>query len=126
MFGPDKCGATNKVHFIYRHKNPVTGKYTEHHLKDAVSTVADKETHLYGFTINAANDLEIFVDGYSKRTAQLGSAKDFDPPLLPEAEIDDPEDKKPEDWVDEVSHGFSLPLSLFSSLSLFFSVSYHT
>ena len=23
MFGPDKCGETNKVHFILRHKNPV-------------------------------------------------------------------------------------------------------
>lgn len=22
MFGPDKCGATNKVHFILKHKNP--------------------------------------------------------------------------------------------------------
>ncbi len=33
MFGPDKCGSTNKVHFILQHKNPKTGKYVEHHLK---------------------------------------------------------------------------------------------
>eukprot|EP00961_Rhodomonas_salina_P075294 1010220-Rhodomonas_salina.1 len=27
--------------------------------------------------------------------------KDLDPPINPEKEIDDPEDKKPADWVDE-------------------------
>lgn len=27
MFGPDRCGATNKVHFIFRHKNPLTGEF---------------------------------------------------------------------------------------------------
>ena len=27
MFGPDKCGATNKVHFILKHKNPKSGEY---------------------------------------------------------------------------------------------------
>ncbi|PON35728.1 Calreticulin/calnexin [Trema orientale] len=25
MFGPDKCGSTNKVHFILKHKNPKDG-----------------------------------------------------------------------------------------------------
>ena len=29
MFGPDKCGETNKVHFILRHKSPVTGEWEE-------------------------------------------------------------------------------------------------
>ena len=32
MFGPDKCGTTNKVHFILRHENPVNGEWSEHHL----------------------------------------------------------------------------------------------
>jgi hypothetical protein len=26
---------------------------------------------------------------------------DFEPPVIPPKEIDDPEDKKPSDWVDE-------------------------
>ncbi|PON35721.1 Calreticulin/calnexin [Trema orientale] len=30
MFGPDKCGSTNKVHFILKHKNPKNGEYVEH------------------------------------------------------------------------------------------------
>ena len=28
--------------------------------------------------------------------------EDFEPPFNPPEEIDDPEDKKPTDWVDEV------------------------
>lgn len=36
MFGPDKCGATNKVHFILRHQNPVSGEWEEKHMKTAV------------------------------------------------------------------------------------------
>ncbi|KZV52596.1 hypothetical protein F511_24793 [Dorcoceras hygrometricum] len=41
MFGPDKCGATNKVHFILKHENPKTGKYIEHHLKYPPSGPSD-------------------------------------------------------------------------------------
>ena len=33
MFGPDRCGGTNKVHFILRHKSPKTGEWEEKHLK---------------------------------------------------------------------------------------------
>ena len=29
MFGPDKCGSTDKVHLIFRQKNPVTGESEE-------------------------------------------------------------------------------------------------
>ena len=28
MFGPDKCGTTNKIHLILRHQNPVSKKFT--------------------------------------------------------------------------------------------------
>ena len=34
MFGPDKCGTTNKVHFIFRHQNPVSKEWEEKHMKD--------------------------------------------------------------------------------------------
>ena len=27
MFGPDACGDTNKVHFILRHQNPISGEW---------------------------------------------------------------------------------------------------
>lgn len=97
MFGPDKCGATNKVHFIFRHKNPKTGKYVEHHLKSPAQPVNDKFSHVYSAIIYPNNTLKILIDGEVKKTADLLSL-DFDPPVLPQETIPDPEDKKPEDW----------------------------
>ena len=47
MFGPDKCGSTNKVHFIFRHKNPVSGEWEEKHLKNPPSPKITKTTALY-------------------------------------------------------------------------------
>merc|ERR1719253_767858 len=35
MFGPDKCGTTNKVHLIFRRKSLIDGSIEEKHLKDA-------------------------------------------------------------------------------------------
>ena len=47
MFGPDKCGATNKVHFILRHKSPKTGEWEEKHLASTpFPALGEKETHL--------------------------------------------------------------------------------
>ena len=44
MFGPDKCGSTNKVHFIIRHQNPVNNEWVEHHLNNppSVPTLVSK------------------------------------------------------------------------------------
>jgi len=98
MFGPDKCGDNNKVHFIFRHLNPVTGEYEEKHLVNPPKIKADKKTHLYTLIIRTDNTYEILID---QLTAQSGSLlEDFEPPVNPPTEIDDPEDTKPEDWVD--------------------------
>ena len=37
MFGPDKCGNENKLHFIFNHKNPKNGTVTEKHWTKANS-----------------------------------------------------------------------------------------
>jgi hypothetical protein len=29
MFGPDKCGTAEKLHFIFQHKNPIDGQYEQ-------------------------------------------------------------------------------------------------
>lgn len=50
MFGPDKCGATSKIHFIVGFQNPVTGEVEEKHAKqstDAMNFFSDKKTHLF-------------------------------------------------------------------------------
>lgn len=99
MFGPDRCGATNKVHFIFRHKSPKTGEYEEKHLQGPPVPPNDKLSHLYTLVIRSDNTYEIKVDNESKKSGSLLS--DFEPAVNPPAEIDDPEDKKPSDWVDE-------------------------
>ncbi|KAJ6764326.1 CALRETICULIN AND CALNEXIN [Salix koriyanagi] len=59
MFGPDKCGTTNKVHFILKHKNPKSGEYVEHHLKFPPSVPHDKLTHVYTAILKSDNELQI-------------------------------------------------------------------
>jgi calnexin len=51
MFGPDKCGSTNKVHFIFRHKNPMTGEWEEKHLKNPPAPKITKTTALYTLVV---------------------------------------------------------------------------
>ncbi|RMZ83256.1 hypothetical protein DV738_g1234, partial [Chaetothyriales sp. CBS 135597] len=98
MFGPDKCGSTNKVHFIFQHKNPKTGEYEEKHLKSAPTAKTTKLTTLYTLIVRPDNTFEILIDNKSAKNGSL--LEDFTPPVNPEKEIDDPEDKKPEDWVE--------------------------
>ena len=98
MFGPDKCGSTNKVHFILKHKNPKTGDYVEHHLKYPPSVPYDKLTHVYTAVLKADNEVRILIDGEEKKKANFLSSDDFEPPLVPSKTIPDPDDKKPEDW----------------------------
>jgi len=62
MFGPDKCGSTNKIHFIVRHKNPVSGDIEEKHLKNAPAMRSDTLTHLYALLIRKDNTFSISVD----------------------------------------------------------------
>ncbi|GAB4845818.1 hypothetical protein Ancab_039227 [Ancistrocladus abbreviatus] len=98
MFGPDKCGSTNKVHFILNHKNPKSGKYIEHHLKYPPSIPSDKLSHVYSAILTPDNELRILIDGEEKKKAKFLSAEDFDPAIIPPKTIPDPDDKKPEDW----------------------------
>ncbi|KAL9243353.1 hypothetical protein vseg_017249 [Gypsophila vaccaria] len=98
MFGPDKCGSTNKVHFILKHKNPKSGEYVEHHLKFPPSVPSDKLTHVYTAILTPDNGVRILVDGEEKKKANFLTGDDFEPAIIPAKTIPDPEDKKPEDW----------------------------
>ncbi|GMI67324.1 calnexin 1 [Hibiscus trionum] len=101
MFGPDKCGLTNKVHFILKHKNPKSGEYVEHHLGNQPTVPSDKLTHVYTAILRPNNEVRILVDGEEKAKANFLSAEDFDPPLIPSKTIPDPVEKKPKDWDDK-------------------------
>ena len=50
-------------------------------------------------TYSPNNTYNVLVNGQTEKTGSL--LEDFDPPFNPPKEIDDPEDSKPEDWVDE-------------------------
>ncbi|KAG6010655.1 hypothetical protein E4U21_005153 [Claviceps maximensis] len=99
MFGPDKCGHTNKVHFIFNHKNPKTGEYEEKHLSSPPTAKILKTTELYTLIVHPNNTYAIRQNGEEVKAGSL--LDDFTPPVNPPAEIDDPKDSKPDSWVDE-------------------------
>lgn len=99
MFGPDKCGDTNKVHFIFRHRNLKTGLIEEKHMNDPPSIKDDKIAHLYTLIVRPDNTFEVLIDGKSEKSGDL--LNDFTPSVNPPKTIDDPNDFKPSDWVDE-------------------------
>ncbi|KAI0478731.1 Calreticulin family-domain-containing protein [Xylariaceae sp. FL0804] len=99
MFGPDKCGHTNKVHFIFNHKNPKTGEYEEKHLTSPPQASTSKKSELYTLIVHSNNTYAVQKSG---ETVSEGSLfEKFTPAVNPEKEIDDPKDTKPEDWVDQ-------------------------
>ncbi|CAL8356727.1 unnamed protein product [Boreogadus saida] len=100
MFGPDKCGEDYKLHFIFRHQNPLNKDLEEKHAKradvDLKKIYMDKKTHLYTLVLNPDNSYELFIDQSSVSRGSL--LNDVVPPVNPPKEIDDPKDSKPEDW----------------------------
>ncbi|XP_033105970.1 calnexin-like [Anneissia japonica] len=102
MFGPDKCGADSKFHFIFRHKNPKTGEFEEKHAKKPSGSFShvftDKKTHLFTLVVEPDNSFEMFIDQKSMNSGNL--LEDVNPPVNPPEEIPDPKDSKPEDWDD--------------------------
>ncbi|GAA6034846.1 hypothetical protein JCM8097_009329 [Rhodosporidiobolus ruineniae] len=98
MFGPDRCGATSKVHFIFRHANPLTGEIEEKHLRAPPAPKITKTTALYTLIVRPDQTYEIKINN---ETAKKGSLlEDFSPAVNPPKEIDDATDVKPSDWVE--------------------------
>lgn len=100
MFGPDKCGNDHKLHFIFRHKNPKNGTIEEKHCQKPKERLeesfSDKLPHLYTLIVRPDNNFEVMLD---KKVINFGNLlEDFTPPVNPPSEIEDPNDKKPEDW----------------------------
>jgi len=94
MFGPDLCGYdVSRVHLIFNYNG-------ENLLKneDIKLEYNDKNefTHLYTLHVRPDNSYTVYLDQVEKSTGTLPEGWAF-----PSKEIDDPEDKKPADWVDE-------------------------
>ncbi|KAJ6646378.1 Calnexin, partial [Pseudolycoriella hygida] len=100
MFGPDKCGNDIKLHFIFKHTNPLNGSVTEKHCRKAKERIEepfkDKQPHLYQLIVRPDNTYTISVD---HKVVNEGSLlTDFTPPVNPPKLIDDVTDIKPADW----------------------------
>lgn len=94
MFGPDLCGFdVSRIHLIFNHKGKNLLKN-----EDIKLEYADKNefTHLYTLHVKPDRTYTVYFDGEEKSTGSLIEGWDF-----PKETIDDPEDKKPADWVDE-------------------------
>ncbi|XP_071483050.1 calnexin-like [Diadema antillarum] len=102
MFGPDKCGADSKLHFIFRHKNPKSGEFEEKHAKKPTGSFShvftDQKVHLFTLVVNPDNTFQVYVD--QKVVSEGSLLEDMSPAVNPPAEIEDPDDKKPKDWDD--------------------------
>ncbi|OQR97520.1 calnexin [Achlya hypogyna] len=94
MFGPDRCDKTNKVHFIFNHKNPLTGEYEEKHLEiSPPAKTEDKLSHVYTLAVHDDNTFEVYADQIAIKKGGLHTH--FKPAVNPPMEIDDPEDVRP-------------------------------
>jgi calreticulin len=96
MFGPDLCGYdVSRIHLIF-------SKDGENMLKkdDIKMEWAEKNefTHLYTLIVNPDNTYKVLLDNVEKASGNLGDGQWSKFPLK---EIDDPEDIKPADWVEE-------------------------
>jgi len=104
MFGPDKCGADYKFHFIFRYTNPVSGETHEHSPSKKVETselekkYKDNKPHLFTLKLKTDNTYEMSIDNKVVSSGSL--LEDMSPPIMPAREIPDPNDSKPEDWDD--------------------------
>lgn len=108
MFGPDVCGSNRRVHLILERGGE--GRM----IKEKVDFTNDDLTHMYTLVISQPEQTyRILIDG--AEVAKGSIAEDVEemsnvPPMIPypsatkpddwvdEATIEDPEDKKPEDW----------------------------
>jgi len=92
MFGPDKCGYTKRTHLIFTYKGKNVLK------KSDLSYKQDGEgtSHLYTLIVKPDNTVRVEVD---QEKLYEGSIKDDWEVLKPKT-INDPDDKKPSDWVD--------------------------
>ncbi|KAF9172037.1 hypothetical protein BGX20_006491, partial [Mortierella sp. AD010] len=91
MFGPDVCGAQNRVHVIfnYKGKNYLT--------KKEFPVPRDAKTHLYRLTVHPDQKYSLVIDG-DVMVDHVSIEEHWD--VYPPRTIPDPEEKKPEDWVD--------------------------
>ncbi|CAG8772429.1 25684_t:CDS:2, partial [Racocetra persica] len=90
MFGPDICGVNRKVHLIVHYKGE------NKQVKKTLKAPSDQLTHLYTLILKPDHTYKVLIDNVEEASGTL--EEDFD--LLPPKEIIDASAKKPDDWDD--------------------------
>jgi len=91
MFGPDICGSTKRVHVIFNYKG-------ENMLvKKSIECKTDMLSHTYTLVVHPDNTYAVLIDGEEAASGSMEDDWDF---LAPK-EIKDPDQSKPEDWVED-------------------------
>lgn len=92
MFGPDVCGGDNKIHLMldFDGKGKLWSK--------TPSAPVDHLTHVYTVLIYPNETYEVYVDTVSVGNGTISEDWDVAIPKM----IPDPNDKKPEDWDDNM------------------------
>lgn len=103
MFGPDKCGTDDKVHFIIRHRNPLNGTISEKHHKpirapNTLNLYTNEGPHLYTLALYPDNKYAVYIDNELNVEGHLLDEGTFEPSINPPKEIVDVNDKKPQTW----------------------------
>jgi len=93
MFGPDMCGYTKRTHLIFNYK----GKNVLKKSDLAYKQENDGTSHVYRLVVKPDATVRVEID---EEKIYEGSLKE-DWELLAAKEINDPDDKKPSDWVDD-------------------------
>merc|ERR1712176_1264446 len=93
MFGPDKCGYTKRTHLIFNYKGKNVLKKSDLSYKQE----GEGTSHVYRMTLKPDNTVRVDID---EEKIYEGSLKE-DWEVLAPKEISDPDDKKPDDWVDD-------------------------
>merc|ERR1739838_793030 len=93
MFGPDKCGYTKRTHLIFNYKGKNVLKKSDLSYKQE----GEGTSHLYRLILKPDNTVRVEID---EEKIYEGSLKE-DWEMLEAKEISDPDDKKPDDWVDD-------------------------
>merc|ERR1712025_1424841 len=93
MFGPDKCGYNKRTHLIFSYggKNVLKKSDLAYKQED------DGTSHLYTLIVKPDNTVRVEID---QEKIYEGSLKE-DWEVLKPKRIEDPDDKKPSDWVDD-------------------------
>merc|ERR1712224_258708 len=93
MFGPDKCGYTKRTHLIFNYD----GKNVLKKSDLAYKQEDEGTSHLYRMLLKPDNTVRVEID---EEKIYEGSLRE-DWEMLKPKEIPDPDDKKPDDWVDD-------------------------